>query len=67
MEPDDIGKLKARFIKVFASVPIPLRGEIIAVVNDKPVSWDAAYTEIKSDSKEGITILKQLEKMGVLQ
>lgn len=58
--------LKAKFLKLIASVPLPLRSEIIAIVDKKPVSWDAAYGEIKQDTNNAKTILLCLKRIGVL-
>ena len=58
--------LKARFLKLIASVPLPLRDEIIAVADNKTISWNAAYGEIKQDTKNAKIILEQLEKIGLI-
>lgn len=49
-----------RFIKVYSNIPINLRREIILVIDDNPVSWNAAYVEIKNRTKLGERILKKL-------
>lgn len=66
MASADIDEMRARFIKLFASVPLQLRDEIIAVVDGKPVSWSNAYNQIKNKSKDGDLIIKQLVDMKVL-
>ncbi len=58
--------LKAKFLKQFANVPLPLRKEIIAIVNNKPASWSVVYGEIKADSPNAKDILEHLKKLGVL-
>lgn len=58
--------LKAKFLKLVANVPIPLRDEIIAVVDKKTVSWNAAYGEIKKDTDNAKIILGHLKKMGLI-
>lgn len=58
---------KAKFIKIFANIPEKVRGEdIIAVVDDKPFTWNTAMIEIKNDSELGKRILKLMEKLGVI-
>jgi len=57
---------KAKFLKAIASVPIPLRDEIIAVVNDQTISWNAAYGEIKKDTPKAEKILEYLKKIGLI-
>lgn len=58
---------KEKFMRVFANVPDKIRGEdVIAVVDDKPFTWNTAMIEIKNDSELGKKILKLLEKLGVV-
>ena len=53
------------------NVPVPVawsgpKGEIIAVVDDQTVSWNAACGEIKQDTKKAKEILKHLKGIGLL-
>lgn len=58
---------KEKFIRVFANVPDKIRGEdVIAVVDDKPFTWNNAMIEIKNDTELGKKILIVLEKLGVV-
>ena len=67
MGTNDYEKLKAKFFKIFAEVPDPLRDEIIAVVDDDTYTWRTANAEIEyGDQKKAGVILKQLKKVGVL-
>ena len=59
MDKKEYEVLKAKFLKLIANVPIPLREEIIAVVDEKTVSWNAAYGEIKGNTDNAKTILEQ--------
>lgn len=66
MEAKEFESLKAKFVKVFASVPMPLRREIIAVIKDQPLTWEVAYLEIQNDTVNAKNILKFLKEIGVL-
>jgi len=66
MNKEEYESLKAKFLKLFASVPLPLRNEIVAVVDNQPVSWSAAYGEIKSDTDKAQIILTHLKQIGLL-
>lgn len=58
---------KSKFIKIFANIPEKIRGEdIIAVVDDRPYTWNAAMIEVKNDSELGDKILKKLENTGII-
>lgn len=63
---EEYATLKAKFIKVLANVPEPLRDEIIAVIDNNPFSWYTAYGEIEHNTKNAEKILLQLKKMQVL-
>ena len=66
MDKKEYEVLKAKFLKMIANVPIPLREEIIAVVDNKPVSWNAAYGEIKQDTENAETILSHLKRIKLV-
>ncbi len=67
MNEDEFQALRARFLRAFASVALKLRHEIIAVIDDKPISWTAAYAEIERGTPEGRKILERLNTLGVLK
>lgn len=56
----------SKFQVIYANVPEKMRSEIIAVVDDKPYSWDAAYFEMKNNTGLGKTIYEQLIKMDII-
>jgi hypothetical protein len=58
---------KSVFIRTYASLPDSIRKEVIAVVEQKPYSWDAAYVEVIKDTSLGKAILEKLERMGLIQ
>ena len=57
---------KERFFKVYANIPINLRKEIILVIDEKPISWDVAYLEIKGNTVIGQKILKKLSELKII-
>ena len=58
--------LREAFLKAYSNLPIKTREEIIVVIDDKPISWNAAYIEVKGNTKLGEEILEKLRKMGIL-
>ncbi len=66
MNNNEYEVLKAKFLKLFASVPLPLRDEIIALVENQPISWSAAYGEIRQDTDKAKIILTHLKRIGLL-
>ena len=66
MQEKEFEILKAKFFDTIGRVPIPLRGEIIAVIEDAPVSWAVANAELLNNTPKSKKILEQLRKIGVL-
>lgn len=63
---DEYQSLKANFLKLFANVPVPLRDEIIVLIDNRPLTWNSAYGEIVNDTQRAEAILEGLKKVGVL-
>lgn len=59
-------ELKAKFERVYANLPVPERSQVVAVIDDKPYSWDIAYAEISNDTGLGNNILKKMKLLGIL-
>ncbi len=57
---------KAKFIGVYSNLPLGVRREIIAVIDEQPISWNAAFIEIKNDTEFGEKIINKLISMGIL-
>ena len=66
MSDSDVQELRTKFLKVFPSVPLELRDEIIAIIDENPVSWKAAFLEIQDLTQKGELILKKLKDMGII-
>ncbi len=58
---------KAKFMRIFANIPDKVRNEdIIAVIDNKPYTWNAAMIEIKNNSELGKKIIKKLGEMEII-
>ena len=55
---------RERFMQAYANVPLNVRKEIIATLEEGPVTWEVAYLEIKNKTEKGNEILKTLEETG---
>lgn len=58
--------IKAKFMRAYANLPVPERSQVVAVIEDKPYSWDVAYAEISSTTELGKKILKKMNLLGIL-
>jgi len=57
---------KEQFLKVYANIPLKVREEIILVLDGEPITWNAAYIEVKNDTANSEKILKSLVEMGLI-
>lgn len=58
---------KARkFQKLYANIPLTLRKEIIAVINDEPLSFRGVKQELDKKTKKGYKALEQMNKLGLI-
>ena len=58
--------LKERFNSAYANLPDALRGEIIAVVDDKPYTWNAIFFELNNNTERSEELLNTLSDLGIL-
>jgi len=66
MKVGEYDVLKSKFLKVYANVPMPLREEIIAVVDNEPFTWASARTEVMHDTEKANKIIGQIRDIGVI-
>lgn len=57
---------KEKFFKVYANLPLNLRGEIVLVIDDEPLTWNVAYLEISEGTPLGERILEKLEALELI-
>ena len=58
---------KEKFLQIYANLPLKFREEIVVVVDDEPLTWNAAKLEIENDTEEGEKILEKLEKLKIVK
>ena len=59
-------KNRERYLRIYANLPLNIREEVIYVADDKPISWNVAYLEIKNETKLGREIVKKLEDLEII-
>lgn len=56
----------SRFLKVYANLPPKLREQIVAIIDDKPMTWNAVYFELEQKTEVGKKTLQKLIDMGII-
>ncbi len=58
---------RERFLKAYANLPLSTRREIIVVLEQEgPVTWEAAYLEVKNNTEKAKEILEKLAKLNLI-
>ena len=55
-----------KFHTMYANLPIPLRQEIVAVVDDEPMTFNVIRLELKNHTQMGHEALDQMIRIGIL-
>ncbi len=59
--------LKTKFLKLYADLPLGVRSDVVAVLDDYgPITWNAAYVEVANNTAKGEEILNSLEELGII-
>ena len=62
--------LRESFLKTYANIPLALRDETILILKDetidRPISWNVAYLEVKTNTELSEIILKELRKLDFI-
>jgi len=62
----ELEELKAKFMRAYPNLPLPERSQVVAVVDEKPFSWDVVYAEVSNNTKLGDKILEKMRLIGIL-
>ncbi len=54
------------FFKVYSNLPVDERSNVVVVLNNKSISWNLAYQEIKNNTENGKIILKTLKELEII-
>ncbi len=59
--------LHTRFQQIYANLPLNQRKEIVVVLEDEPLTWNAVKIEVDSPSEKSKQILEQLVRLKILE
>lgn len=64
MEYDQV---KTKFLQIYANLPLNQRNEIIIVIDDESLTWNAVKIEVENDTLTGRRILDKLIGLGIVK
>lgn len=59
--------LQTKFLRIYANLPLNQRTEIVVVVDNEPLTWNAAKIEIENNTEKGKEILEKLVELGIIK
>lgn len=57
---------REKFLKVYYNLPLKIREEVTLDLDDKPISWNVAYVEVRNKTEIGETILQKLAELKII-
>ena len=58
---------RERFLRAYSNLPLNARREIVVVLDQEgPVTWEAAYLEVKNNTEKSKEILGKLDKLDLI-
>lgn len=58
--------LKIAFFRVYSNVPLGVREEVVIVIDDAALSWNATYYEVLANSPVSERILMELRELAII-
>lgn len=58
--------LEKKFVKLYANIPLGAREEIVAIVNEQPLTFYDIYHLIKAKNPMAILALKQMQRLEII-
>ena len=57
---------RAKFLKIYANLPLNERDRVIVIIDGQPLTWNAAWLEIDNNTTKGKEILEKLTLLKIL-
>lgn len=57
----------SQFLKIYANLPLNQRSEIIVLLDNEELTWNAAKIEVVNNTAKGKEILDKLVRLGILK
>lgn len=57
---------RRKFLKVYNNLPLGIREEVIYVLDNKPMTWNAVFIEVNAKTEIGEKILEKLSELKII-
>lgn len=58
--------LEKKFVKIYANIPLGVREEIVAIVDEQPLTFYDIYHLIEEKNPMAIAALKQMQRLEII-
>lgn len=58
--------LAIKYLKVYSNLPLAVREEVVVVVGNEPLSWNALRLEVENNTPKGLEGLKTLTELHII-
>ena len=58
---------RVKFLRIYANLPLNQRNEIVVVIDDEPMTWNAVRVEIENYTEKGKEILQKLVNLQIIK
>jgi hypothetical protein len=55
-----------KFQQIYANLPLSQRTEIVVVIDNEPLTWNAVKIEVDNDTDKSREILEKLIRLGII-
>jgi len=66
MNEENVLTSREKFLNVYANLPLAVRNEIVIVLGEEPMTWNAVFLEVSQDSQKGEDILNKLQELKII-
>ncbi|MFA5715068.1 MAG: hypothetical protein WC998_04985 [Candidatus Paceibacterota bacterium] len=66
MTEENVSTAREKFLNAYANLPLTVRNEIVVVLGEEPMTWNAVFLEVSQDSEKGKIILSKLKELKII-
>lgn len=57
---------RTKFLKIYANLPLNERDRVIVIIDNEPLTWNAAWIEVDNETPRGKEILEKLIQLKII-
>lgn len=57
---------RTKFLSIYANLPLPVRNEVVVVIDHEPLTWNIVMLEVENKTQKGEQALDILQKLKII-